>query len=171
MHNPDAILPRGTSAAREARQLRQRWFADITVGEKTCYDLIKAACAADGSGRALHKLKIHHVLVAQPDCSAREARAILRKTVSLLDKPIGTDLDALTIGWLIDSRAGGRRIATYLDVTTALQVPEGFPWSRVPDPVTDAHPAPTPLGYPPDPAPSPRFVTPVSYDDPWADDE
>lgn len=171
MHNPDAILRRGTSAAREARQLRQRWFVDITAGEKTCYDLIKAACAADGSGPALHKLKILRVLEAQPDCSAREARAILRKFVSLLDKPVRTDLDDLTIGWLIDSRAGGRRIATYLDVTTSLQVPEGFPWSRVPDPVTDAFPAPTPLGYPPDPAPSPSLVTPVPYDDPWADDE
>ena len=84
---------------------------------------------------------------------------------------IGTDLDALTIGWLIDSRAGGRRIATYLDVTTALQVPEGFPWSRVHDPVADVFPAPTPLGYPSDPAASPKLVTPVTYDDPWADDE
>lgn len=171
MNNSDAILRRGAPAASEARRLKQRWFTDITAGDRTCYDLIEAACAADGSGRALHKSKILRVLAAQPGCSTREARAILRKVVSLLDKPTDTDLDALTIAWLIDSRAGGRRIAAYLDVTTALQVPEGFPWSRVPDPGTETFPAPTPRGYPSAPASSPRPVAPPTYDDPWADHE
>ncbi|RYC03332.1 hypothetical protein [Nocardioides zhouii] len=171
MPDPHAILRLGTLAAREARQVQQRWFADITDGDKTFYDLVEAACAADGSGRPLHNLKIHLVLAAQPHCSAHKARAILRKIVALLDRPVDTDLDALTIAWLIDSRSHGRRIAAYLDVTTPLQVPEGFPWSRVPDPVAATFPAPTPIGYPAARPPSPAPVTTTTYPDPWADDD
>jgi hypothetical protein len=86
-HNSDAILSRGPPATREARKLKHCWFVDITSGDKSVYDLLEAGCAADGSGRPLHRSKIHRVLAAQPGCSTREARAILRKVVSLLDKP------------------------------------------------------------------------------------
>jgi hypothetical protein len=171
VNNPDAPQSRGTLAAREARHVKQRWFADIIAGDKTFYDMIEAACATDSSGRPLHKLKIHLVLAAEPDCSAHRARAIVRKIVALLDMPPDTDIEALKIAWLIDSRSGGRRIAAYLDVTTPLRMPEGFPWSRVPAPVTDTYPAPTPLGYSPARAPSPTPVVPTTYEDPWADDE
>jgi hypothetical protein len=182
VHDRHAILSRGTPAAREARQVVKRWYDYITTGEKTFYDLIEAACAADGSGRPLHRLKIHPVLAAQPNCTAQKARAILRKIVALLDMPTGTDIETLTIAWLIDSRSQGRRIAAYLDVTIPLQVPDGFPWSPVPAAAETPHPAPTPLEHTaPPPAPTPRGcpsthptppapVPPATYDDPWADE-
>lgn len=182
MHDPDAILRRGTLAAREARQVKQRWYDCITTGKKTFYDLIEAACADDGSGRPLHRLKIHLVLAAQPDCSTQRARAILRKIVALLDMPADTEIETLTIAWLIDSRSQGRRIAAYLDVTVPLRVPEGFPWSAVPASVRIEHPAPaslkhtatspapTPLWFPSTRPTPPAPASPATYDDPWADE-
>lgn len=182
MHDRHAVLRRGTSAAREAHQVVQRWYDYITTGEKTFYDLIEAACADDGSGRALHRLKIHPVLAAQSDCSAQKARAILRKIVALLGMPADIDIEMLKIAWLIDSRSQGRRIAAYLDVTVALRVPDGFPWSAVPAAAKSELPAPTPLEQAAtSPAPTPLWspstrptrpapVSSVTYDDPWADE-
>lgn len=170
MHDPHAILRLGTLAAREARQVQQRWYDDITAGDKTFYDLVEAACAIDDSGRPLHNLRIHLVLAAQPHCSAHKARTILRKIVALVGVPADTDIDALRVAWLIDSRTRGRRIAAYLDVTIPLQVPQGFPWSRAPDPVTATFPAPVPLASLSAPPPSDMPVAPKAHEDPWADD-
>lgn len=100
----------------------------------------------------------------------------------MLDMPADTEIEALRIAWLIDSRSQGLRIAAYLDDTVPLRVPEGFPWAPVPDSVKAEHSAPaslkhtvtspasTPIWFPPTPPTPPAPASPATYDDPWVDE-
>lgn len=112
-----ALLPpaRARAARRAADQVRAQALVSVASGEASIWDVL--ARAATPSGRPLLRLSLHQLLIAQPGVGTKSARS---RVASLLDlvrsATAGESQRALTVQWLIDPRAHGRRMLAFIEV-------------------------------------------------------
>ena len=116
------------AALHEARLFRADHLMAVHEGLLEPLDVVDAA--HEPAAQALRKIRLDHLFVAAQGTSTREWRLIRKRTLGVLclDVP---DRD-LTIGWVIDPRAGGRRLHALKDaLRPRLQMPwRGFPWAE-----------------------------------------
>lgn len=115
------------SARREASLYRAEWLMSIADGRLTVAELIDES--AQPEARALLKLSLRQVLLSQPGWGRQKAGKVLRH----LESAAGARMERrkITVGWLLDPRAGGRRYAAWLDAFEPKTTPwQGFPYAR-----------------------------------------
>lgn len=124
----DMTLQRAALA--EARHARADHLNAVYEGILTPLDVIDAA--HEPTALALRKIPLDQLMLAVDGTSVPEWRRIRDQMLAVLDLQV-PDRD-LTIGWLIDPRAGGRRLHALRDaMSKRIDVPwPGFPWSGGP---------------------------------------
>lgn len=94
--------------------------------------------AADPSGRPLLRLQLRQILLAQPGVGVKTARSYLNDLADLLGLRLAAPSHrSLTVQWLLDPKAHGRRMLALLDVMSAPTDPHpwsGFPFAAPPTP-------------------------------------
>ncbi|MBG0738705.1 hypothetical protein IV500_04640 [Paeniglutamicibacter antarcticus] len=121
-------LETANEARRGADTYRAQWLMLVHEGMVTPGDVLTDA--AGTQARPLLKLTLRQLLLAQPGWGRTRAYAIIDKVLSVADASI--DRRQVTIGWLLDPRAGGRRFAAWLDAIDPrkeLSAP-GFPHAK-----------------------------------------
>jgi hypothetical protein len=128
MTPPAASLETMNSARRNAARFRAEWLMLVHDRMVSPGDVLAEAAQPDA--RPLLKLSLRQLLLAQPGWGRTRADTIIEKILSVADAKI--ERRQVTIGWLLDPRAGGRRFAAWLDafeLRTSLSEP-GFPYTR-----------------------------------------
>lgn len=126
-------LATANKAASRARNIRAEWLTGIHMGLFAPADVIKAACEPDGA--PLRRITLMRLLTEQDGWGRGKATSALERTLRLLDMdPANHRVNTLTIQWLIDARAGGRRVHALADaLNTNAETPwEGFPYAPQP---------------------------------------
>lgn len=106
-----ATLEAMAHARRSAARLRSEWLLLIHEGMVTPADVL--AEAGQPHARPLLKLLLHQLLLAQPGWGRTRTDAAIHKIMSVTDARI--ERRQVTVGWLLDPRAGGRRFAAWMD--------------------------------------------------------
>lgn len=115
------------SARRAAALYRAEWLMSITDGIVTLQELMTEASRPEA--RALLKLSLRQVLLSQPGWGRKKAEKILMHIESVTGATM--ERRKITVGWLLDPRAGGRRYAAWLDAFEPKTTPwPGFPYAR-----------------------------------------
>ena len=114
---------RRQQALSEARMERSQALIDITEGLLEPWDVILEACQPHGI--AFRKISLHQLLLARPHAGDPAAKRDLHRLSVLLELQ---DDSSRTIGWLIDPRAGQRRLHAWLELHRQRTSPwDGFP--------------------------------------------
>lgn len=124
MH-PQNSLAVLNSARKAANRYRSEWLLSLNDEMVTPADLLAEAGTA--AGRPLLKISLSQVLLSQPGWGRKRCDFILKHVLSIAG--VSIDQKNLTVGWLLDSRAGGRRYQAWLD---AMESKEGPPWAGFP---------------------------------------
>jgi hypothetical protein len=112
-----------------ARQARAEMLLEISAGRLTPIEFVDMA--RDASWVALRRESLREVIVSAPFLGARRWREIRDRMLGVLDVE-ASDKD-LTVGWLLDPRAGGRRYLAFIDAMRTREPPwPGFPWEPGP---------------------------------------
>jgi len=119
------------SARRAAGRLRAQWLMLVNDGTFTPTDLMKEAALTES--KALLKLSLRQVLLSQQGWGRKRTDGAIDHVAGVIDARI--DRRHLTVGWLLDPRAGGRRFAAWLDAFQPKTGPlwPGFPYVRSSD--------------------------------------
>jgi hypothetical protein len=130
--NPEMLVAR--EALRVARLQRAAALLAVASGDKSVFDVIAEACSE--SGRPLLKLELRDLVLSQPDLhTSGRADGFLRRVASLLESEV--DLSRERLSWLVDPRAGGRRLIAWIDADSERRPPwPGFPHTAE-DPVSE----------------------------------
>lgn len=114
------------TAKREAARTRGAWLISLGVeGNKTIPDLVRQATTEEG--RPLRRITLRQLLLTQEGWGRARADRVLSHTTSLLGHE---PTSRLTVAWLIDARAGRRRVHALADALTERDVPWiGFPYA------------------------------------------
>ena len=114
------------TAKREAARTRSSWLVSLGVeGNKTIPDLVRQAPSEEG--RPLRRITLRQLLLTQESWGRARADRVLSLTTSLLGHE---PTSRLTVAWLIDARAGRRRVHALTDALTERAVPWiGFPYA------------------------------------------
>jgi hypothetical protein len=122
------IPPLSTANSARHAAARHRGAALVAVagGESTVRDVILAACTEDG--KPLTRVTLRQLLMAQPGWGPDRAAKALEHTLTTLGNP-EVNQRKLTIAWLLDKRAGGRRFMAFCD---ALYPRASAPWPGFP---------------------------------------
>ncbi|MET4143999.1 hypothetical protein ABIB45_000866 [Arthrobacter sp. UYCo732] len=128
MTPPTPTLESANLARRNAAHFRAEWLMLIHDRMVTPGDVL--AEAARPEARPLLKLSLRQLLLAQPGWGRTRAGAIIERILSVADAKI--EHRQVTIGWLLDPRAGGRRFAAWLDAFEPRSAlgGGGFPYAR-----------------------------------------
>lgn len=113
------------SARKAANRFRAEWLLMLADGMFTPADLLREA--GTDAGRPLLKLSLSQVLLSLPGWGRKRCDSILKHVLSVTGVKI--EQRHVTVGWLLDPRAGGRRYQAWLD---AMQTKEGPPWAGFP---------------------------------------
>lgn len=123
-------LEKANSAAARARLIRSDMLMSMSTGLVTIHDAIEIM---SGKGeRPLARITIRQALIAQ-GTTVNEANRILDRIRSTLD--VETSSRSMTLGWLCDPRAGGRRYLAFLEATCPNRTERpwpGFPSTAYP---------------------------------------
>ncbi len=121
------------AAAAEARHLRAEYLVAVAKGMIDPVDLLEAARAT--SHRALRTIRLSQVFAARADDAPESTRntktpwpKLRRRLLAALDLAALPDTK-MTVSWLLDPRAGGRR---WLALHDALRSRDEAPWSGFP---------------------------------------
>lgn len=131
---PAVSLSVANEARKEARELRAAALLRVRAGDNTPLDIIRYA--ATEKGRALNKLSVYQLLIAQEGWGDKRAKEAIRRLFEVLEmKP--DDPTKIKIGWVLDPRSGGRRFLAWIDVmeirSKKIQPPwTGFPFTPAP---------------------------------------
>lgn len=119
------------TARRAASRIRAEWLMHINEGTLTPSDLMKEAARPEA--RPLLKLSLRQILLSQQGWGRKRADSALDHVAGVIGGKI--DRRHLTVGWLLDPRAGGRRFAAWLDAFQPKTGPlwPGFPYVRSSD--------------------------------------
>lgn len=119
-------LALANTAKREAARTRAAWLVSLGVeGNKTIPDLVRQATTEEG--RPLRRITLRQLLLTQEGWGRARADRVLSLTTSLLGHE---PTSRLTVAWLIDARAGRRRVRALVDALTERDVPWiGFPYA------------------------------------------
>jgi hypothetical protein len=128
------------SAAAAARYLRADYLMAVTTGILRPLDVIDAA--VESSNRALRTVRMSYLFgplvddLDDPEARTKHVpwRVVKRRLLEALDLSPRTPDKELTVGWLLDPRAGGKRWYALHDALRARdQSPwPGFPWAPPP---------------------------------------
>ncbi len=123
-------------AKKQAARTRAEWILSLHLGYVTATDLIEAACTDEF--KPLLRLTLRQVLSNQPGWGVARAQRVLGHLRSVLGLT-GTNTRRLTVAWLVDSRAGGRRVLAWADCLDNKSNPPwpGFPYA--PEPARGTH--------------------------------
>jgi len=121
-------LALANATKKEASRIRAEQLLSLQSGLTTIPDLILAASSEDS--RALRRITLRQLLISQEGWGEARVHSVLSRTSSLL----GLDpTSRLTVAWLIDARAGGRRLRAFADARSARVTPwTGFPYAPLP---------------------------------------
>lgn len=121
-------LETANAARRSASLYRAQWLMLIHDGMVTPGDVLADAAGPDA--RPLLKLSLRQLLLAQQGWGRTRADGIIDKILSVTGAKI--ERRQVTIGWLLDPRAGGRRFAAWLDAFEPRSAlgGAGFPYAR-----------------------------------------
>jgi hypothetical protein len=115
------------SARRSADRFRAEWLILINEEMMKPADLLREAARPEA--KPLMKLSLRQVLLAQPGWGRRKTDTVIDHVSAISGARI--DRRKITVGWLLDPRAGGRRFAAWLDAFTPKNQPwPGFPYTR-----------------------------------------
>jgi len=123
---PPVPLSRANAALHSARRQRAEWLIGLDSGLVDPMELITHS--ALDSGRALRRLTLRQVLIAQPRWGATRAGEVLTLLHAFTHAQV--EIPALTVGWLVDNRATGARFVAWFDVTAIDR--EDPPWPGYP---------------------------------------
>lgn len=114
-----------TEARAAAQAMRGEWLAAVREGFTTPAEVI--AKAADPGFEPLRAIRLTSLLTAQQGCGEVSAGRIVRILLAV----VGVDMkpNRVTVSWLIDRRACGRRLVAFANVVLKDSGPpwEGFP--------------------------------------------
>lgn len=118
------------TALHEARLVRADHLLAVHEGLLEPLDVVDAA--RQPTAQALRKIRLDELFLSVDKTSVREWRLIRNRMLGALNLNV-SDRD-LTIGWVIDPRAGGRRLHALKDaLRPRIEVPwPGFPWAAPP---------------------------------------
>jgi hypothetical protein len=128
MTPPAPTLEAANTARRSANLYRAQWLMLVHDGMVTPGDVLTDA--AGPAARPLLKLSLRQLLLAQQGWGETRAYGVIDKILSVTDAKI--ERRQVTIGWLLDPRAGGRRFAAWLDAFEPRSAlgGAGFPYVR-----------------------------------------
>lgn len=128
MTAPAPTLETANAARRSAATYRAQWL--MLVHDKMVTPDDALTDAARPEARPLLKLSLRQLLLAQPGWGRTRADAVIDKILSVSEAKI--ERRQVTIGWLLDPRAGGRRFAAWLDAIDPRKEPAGpgFPYAK-----------------------------------------
>ncbi|GAA4033698.1 hypothetical protein GCM10023063_16870 [Arthrobacter methylotrophus] len=128
MTPPAPTLEKANAARRSAAVYRAQWLMLIHDGMVTPGDVL--ADAAGPEARPLLNLSLRQLLLAQQGWGRTRADNVIDKILSVTDAKI--ERRQVTIGWLLDPRAGGRRFAAWLDAFEPRSAlgGAGFPYAK-----------------------------------------
>lgn len=119
------------SARAEALAARGAALAELRSGASDVTGILRRACLPEG--KALRRITLVRLLSGQDGWTKRQARTTIRSTLAILGarQSSDSDVDQLTIMWLIDARAGGRRARALADALDPKELPPwtGFPYA------------------------------------------
>lgn len=125
---------------REAVAARGELLMDIAEGRLSAWEAIMSVVLDDRA--ALRSLRLDQILMTQEGVGAERARRVIEQILTVLEVPSGTtDAKDVTVGYILDSRAAGRRILATLEAFIShgiigdageLSVWPGFPYSPSP---------------------------------------
>lgn len=116
------------SARANAARMRAEKLISVASSEATIHDLIMEASGS--RGRPLLRVTLRQLLLAVPGWGNERASRIISKMTAVLGaKGSPTPQRKLTIAWLLDPRAGGRRFMAFCD---SLKENDTSPWSGFP---------------------------------------
>lgn len=124
---PTAVAVLNT-AREQADRFRAEWLHLVHDEMVTPGDVLTEAGRPEA--KPLLKVSIRQLLLAQKGWGRVRADAIIESIITVSEAKI--ESRQVTIGWLLDPRAGGRRFAAWLDAfepRAALPGP-GFPYAR-----------------------------------------
>ncbi|KQO98870.1 hypothetical protein [Leifsonia sp. Leaf264] len=127
MSAPVTSLADAKTARVAADHERAEWLVSLADGFNSQADLFQRAGTL--GGRPLLRIPLRQVLLATKGIGDQKAAHILARVQTVLGVKI--PVRKMTVGWLLDSRAGGRRAMAWQDVTTSLRSEPwpGFPYS------------------------------------------
>lgn len=125
MKTPDELA----QARRVASRKRAALLLRVHQLELTPTEAIEVACLE--GNEALLRIRLRQLLMSIPKKGEKVASRMLTK----MHKTLGSNEEVHdhAISWLVDSRAGGRRWAAWLDACagpTDLRESNGFPWLK-----------------------------------------
>jgi hypothetical protein len=113
--------------------MRARWLLALAEEPAQLSELLEAAGTQVGS--PLRFITLEELIATARRCSLSKAREVVRRIVSTCVGGSGGGVRP-DVRWLLDYRAGGRRLAAFADAMTPLREGppwEGFPWTVVPE--------------------------------------
>ncbi|QYJ03101.1 hypothetical protein KUV85_12235 [Nocardioides panacisoli] len=123
-HPGSGNLARARAAAVAARRLRAEHLIAVAEGVLSPQDVIEAA--AQPANIALRAIALKELYIARA-MSPRRWRRVRNLTLAVLGTTVAEN--KMTIGWLHDPRAGGRRHYAFTDALRERKPPwPGFPW-------------------------------------------
>ncbi|WP_159604633.1 hypothetical protein [Agromyces humi] len=130
MPAPSTPLAVANDARARANELRAEALINLAEGVFTQQDLFEFAATA--SGKPLLRIPLRQVLLSTPGVGEARAGKVLERLRDLLN--VRTQPRDMTIAWLLDSRAGGRRFLAWLDTVSPIRTEPwpGFPWAPAP---------------------------------------
>lgn len=132
---PNPTPPATASAvAAAARRTRAEMLFAVADGLFSVADVIESS--AEPGNEAILRLRLVALLSAQPEVSTATAHTIVRRMLAALGEPASTRRLDLTVAWLVDPRASGRRVLAFNDALhrTGRTAPwPGFPYAPAPD--------------------------------------
>lgn len=127
----------GLSTARvtrsKAHRQRYAYLEAVANGEVNAQDVISAACTPRGT--YLGRIKLTRLLATQPGWGDKNATAAVRRIIAVIygSHPSVQPKD-LDISWLVDPRAGGRRLTAWASCVGDINATwSGFPYAPMPE--------------------------------------
>lgn len=115
---------------RQASRARAEMLLRINQNELTPTKAVIEACKP--GNKALLRIRLRQLLIAIDGVGEKSAFRILSRVAAVAQ--CDEDPSKLTVQWLVDSRAGGRRWAAWLDAgenQQSMRDTQDFPWSRL----------------------------------------
>jgi hypothetical protein len=121
-------LALANTAKKASARTRAEWLTSLSMGVISISDLIEAATTEDN--RALRRITLRQLLSTQEGWGRAKTSRVLFLTTHLLGLE---PTSRLTVAWLLDARAGGRRVRALADALFDRAQPWiGFPYAPLP---------------------------------------